>query len=144
MAGRSERSDFESYRDMDDQIRNAQLLLSYASESGINLPLETIESIVRMKHYRDGVQPPPDLVELESHFLQATEMLAKAVSPVTVASLRASYDKQDDTSLAGRFNTYILRTPKPVSLASLSVRHFRLWALSKRISLFTESAIFFA
>lgn len=114
---------------MTEQIRNAQLLLAYASEAGITLSPETIKGIVLMKHCCDGGQSATDPIELEIRFLQATEALAKAVSPVTVASLRASYDNQVDTSLLGQFRSYILRAPQPTSLASLAVRNFRFWAL---------------
>ncbi|MEW6519099.1 MAG: hypothetical protein AB1461_06760 [Thermodesulfobacteriota bacterium] len=118
-----------------EQLRNAELLLAYASETGITLPRETIENIIRLKHAADGGQPAADPVAMETSFLQATEALSKAVSPVTVASLRASYDKQDDTSLTGHLRSSILRSPRPVSLASLSVRRFRYWALSTLILL---------
>ena len=118
-----------------EQLRNAELLLAYASETGITLPRETIENIIRLKHASDRSQPAPDSVETETLFLQATEALAKAVSPVTVASLRASYDKQDDTSLTGHFRSKILRSPRRVSLATLSVRRFRFWALGTLILL---------
>lgn len=118
-----------------EQLRNAELLLTYASETGITLPRETIENIIRLKHSSDSGRPAPDPVEMETLFLQATEALAKAVSPVTVASLRASYDKQDDTSLTGHFRSKILRSPRLVSLATLSVRRFRFWALGTLILL---------
>ncbi|RJX27364.1 MAG: hypothetical protein C4531_13870 [Desulfurivibrio sp.] len=118
-----------------EQLRNAELLLAYASETGITLPRETIENIIRLKHFSDSGQPAPDPVAMETSFLQATEALAKAVSPVTVASLRASYDKQDDTSLTGHFRSKILRSPRLVSQAALSVRRFRFWALGTLILL---------
>lgn len=112
-----------------EQLRNAQLLLSYASDTGITLPREIIENIIRVKHSSDSGRPPADPVEMETSFLQATEALAKAVSPVTVASLRASYDKQDDTSLRAYFRARVLRSPMLVSRSTLSVRRFRRWAL---------------
>lgn len=121
--------------DMAESIRNARLLLSYASETGIVLPPEIIKSIVEITHCQESQISSAELVEMETRFLQATEALAKAVSPVTVASLRASYEKRDDTSLIGRFRRLIWRSSPKISLAALSVRRFRLWALCTLILL---------
>jgi len=121
--------------DMTEPIRNARLLLFYASDTGIILPPEIIKSIVEITHCHESEISAAELVEMETKFLQATEALAKAVSPVTVASLRAGYDKRDDTSLIGRFHGFIRRSSPKTSLAALSVRRFRLWALCTLILL---------
>ncbi|KAF0188692.1 MAG: hypothetical protein FD168_1492 [Desulfobulbaceae bacterium] len=121
--------------DMTEPIRNARLLLFYASDTGIILPPEIIKSIVEITHCHESEISAAELVEMETKFLQATEALAKAVSPVTVASLRAGYDKRDDTSLIGRFRGFIWRSSPKTSLAALSVRRFRLWALCTLILL---------
>lgn len=115
-------------RALTEPVRNAQLLLAYAAEAGIDLQPETIEAIVRMRHCCETGQLPEDLVAMEIQFVQATETLAKAVSPVTVISLRASYDKRPDLSLIGRFRALLWQSPPQVSLAILSVRRFRFWA----------------
>lgn len=115
-------------RSLTEPVRNAQLLLAYAAEAGIDLQPETIKAIVRMRHCCETGQIPADLVELETQFVQATKTLAKAVSPVTVISLRASYDKRPDLSLIGRFRALLWRSPPQVSLAILSVRRFRFLA----------------
>lgn len=115
-------------RSLTEPVRNAQLLLAYAAEAGIDLQPETIKAIVRMRHCCETGQFPADLVELETQFVQATKTLAKAVSPVTVISLRASYDKRPDLSLAGRLRGLLWRSPPQVSLAILSVRRFRFLA----------------
>ena len=120
--------DSSSLRALTEPVRNAQMLLSYAAEAGIDLLPETIEAIVRMRHCCENGQLPEDLATLETRFVQATETLAKAVSPVTVMSLRASYDKRPDLSLTGRFRTLLWQSPSQVSLAALSVRRFRFWA----------------
>ena len=115
-------------RGLAESIRNAQLLLSYASETGISLPPDIIKSIIEIKHCYTSAILPPDLVEMETRFLQATMVLAKAVSPVTVASLRACYETQDDISLVGRFRTLIWQSSSQISIAALSVRRFRFLA----------------
>jgi len=120
--------DSSSLRALTEPVRNAQMLLSYAAEAGIDLLPETIEAIVRMRHCCENGQLPEDLATLETRFVQATETLAKAVNPVTVMSLRASYDKRPDLSLTGRFRTLLWQSPSQVSLAALSVRRFRFWA----------------
>lgn len=120
--------DSPSLRALTEPVRNAQMLLSYAAEAGIDLLPETIEAIVRMRHCCENGQLPEELATLETRFVQATETLAKAVSPVTVMSLRASYDKRPDLSLTGRFRTLLWQSPSQVSLAVLSVRRFRFWA----------------
>lgn len=120
--------DSPSLRALTEPVRNAQMLLSYAAEAGIDLLPETIEAIVRMRHCCENGQLPEELATLETRFVQATETLAKAVSPVTVMSLRASYDKRPDLSLTGRFRTLLWQSPSQVSLAALSVRRFRFWA----------------
>lgn len=120
-------------RGLSELIGNAQLLLSYASNAGISLPTEVIEDIVRTKQFFEGThpstQPPINLLEMETRFLQATEALAKAVSPVTVSSLRASQTNQVDNSCWGRFKTIILRSPRQISPADLSVRRYRLLSM---------------
>jgi hypothetical protein len=115
--------------DMRENIRNAQLLLSYASEAGINVEPEVIRNVVEAKNACESDTPPADPVGLETKFWQATEKLAKSVSPVTVASLRASYDIQDDFSYLGLLRARILRSPRKISQAKLTVRHYRFWTL---------------
>jgi hypothetical protein len=115
-------------RALTEPVRNAQLLLAYAAEAGIDLQPETVKAIVRMRHCCETGKLPTDLLELEAQFVQATKTLAKAVNPVTVISLRASYDKRPDLSLIGRFRALLWRSPPQVSLAALSVRRFRFWA----------------
>jgi len=115
--------------DMRENIRNAQLLLSYASEAGITVEPEVIQSVVEAKNACESDTPPADPVGLETKFWQATERLAKSVSPVTVASLRASYDIQEDSSYLGLLRAWILKSPPKISQAKLTVRHYRLGAL---------------
>lgn len=117
------------FSDMRENIRNAQLLLSYASEAGITVEPEVIRSVVETKNACESDTPPTDPVGLETKFWQATEKLAKSVSPVTVASLRASYDIPEDSSCLGLLRARILRSPRKISQAKLTVRHYRLWTL---------------
>jgi hypothetical protein len=115
--------------DIRENIRNAQLLLSYASEAGITVEPEVIRSVVEFKNACESDTPPADPVGLETRFWQATEKLAKSVSPVTVASLRASYDIQDDSSYLGLLRAWILKSPQKISQAKLTVKHYRLGTL---------------
>lgn len=115
--------------DIRENIRNAQLLLSYASEAGITVEPEVIRSVVEAKNACDSDTPPADPVGLETRFWQAMEKLAKSVSPVTVSSLRASYDIQEDSSYSGLLRARILRSPRKISQAKLTVRHYRFGTL---------------
>lgn len=115
--------------DMREHIRNAQLLLSYASEAGINVEPEVIQSVVEAKNACESDTDRTDPVGIEVKFWQATEKLAKSVSPVTVASLRASYDIQEDSSYTGLLRALILRSPRNISQAKLTVRRYRLLTL---------------
>jgi hypothetical protein len=115
--------------DIRENIRNAQLLLSYASEAGITVEPEVIRSVVEFKNACESDTPPADPVGLETRFWQATEKLAKSVSPVTVASLRASYDIQDDSSYWGLLRARFFKSPERISQAKLTVRHYRFGTL---------------
>jgi hypothetical protein len=84
---------------------------------------------VEAKSACESDTPGADPVGLETKFWQATERLAKSVSPVTVASLRASYDIQEDSSYLGLLKARILRSPRKISEAKLTVGHYRLGAL---------------
>jgi hypothetical protein len=118
-----------SLSDIRENIRNAQLLLSYASEAGINVEPEVIRSVVEFKNACESDTPPVDPVGTETRFWQATEKLAKSVSPVTVASLRASYDIQEDSSIWGLLRARIFKSTQKISQAKLTVRSYRFGTL---------------
>ena len=69
------------FSDLKESIRNGQLLLGYASEVGIPVAPEVIQSIVEAKNACKDETLPKDPVNLEKKFWQAMEILAKSVSP---------------------------------------------------------------
>jgi hypothetical protein len=111
-------------------MKKAELLLSHASDVGIALEKDVIQSIVQAREYCENAQDRDDAMEIEIKFWQATEKLAQLVCPVTVASLRADQELYDDNSLGGLLRTYILRRPQKISKATISVKRFRRWALT--------------
>lgn len=117
------------FADLKESIRNGQLLLGYASEVGIPVAPEVIQSIVEAKNACKDETSPKDPVNLEKKFWQAMEILAKSVSPVTVKSLRASHDILDDTSISGFLKYRLMKVPRKISETNRAVRYFRRWSL---------------
>lgn len=118
------------FSDLKESIRNGQLLLGYASEVGISVAPEVIQSIVEAKNACKDDTPPIDPVSLEKKFWKAMEILAKSVAPVTVKSLRASRDILDDTSISGFLKYLLMKVPRKISETNKAVRYFRRWSLS--------------
>ncbi|MCP4108929.1 MAG: hypothetical protein GY749_25860 [Desulfobacteraceae bacterium] len=69
-----------------ENIREAQLLLTYAAQSGLTLDENIISVIVRSKHM---LTPDKWTSDIETEFWLAFNELAKLVHPVSVASLKA-------------------------------------------------------
>ncbi len=69
-----------------ENIREAQLLLAYAAQAGLELDENIVSAIVRSKHMLILNEWTP---EIEAEFWLAFNKLAKFVLPVSVASLKA-------------------------------------------------------
>jgi hypothetical protein len=84
---------FDDRADIADAIRGAQLLLSYATECGVDIDLDAVKTIVESKdQLRSGSWNPASEVGL----WVALNNVAKAVKPVSVASLEFMSDKGPD------------------------------------------------
>ncbi len=74
-------------------VEEAQLLLAYAVQNGLEVDHPVIESIVRAKHQLDIDNWS---IEMETEFWSAFNTIAKIVAPVSVASLNATHKIQND------------------------------------------------
>lgn len=77
-------------------IEEAQLLLAYAVQNGLEVDPPVIESIVRAKHQLDI---DSWTVEMETEFWAAFNTIAKIVAPVSVASLNATHKIESDETI---------------------------------------------
>ena len=87
-------STFNDPADIADAVRGAQLLLSYATERGLDLPPDVVKIIVESKHLlRKGAGwEAANEVDLWT----ALNSVAKAVKPVSVVSLKYMSDASPD------------------------------------------------
>ncbi len=99
-----------------DAIQDAQILLSFAAQSGLTLDPEVVKTIVETATLT-GKGTLTDAQE--AAFWTALNSLAKAISPVTISSLRATMDSHVSTK-AKVFGIEIGRT----SLARGAVRWY--------------------
>lgn len=74
-------------------VEEAQLLLAYAVQNGLEVETAVIESLVRAKHQLDIDNWS---VEMETEFWSAFNTIAKIVAPVSVASLNATHKIEND------------------------------------------------
>lgn len=108
-----------------DAIRDAQILLAYAAESGIDLNTDVIKTIVDTG---SKIQSGPLNESQESAFWVALNTLSKALCPVSVASLRATMDTNVPDK---RFLQMSFRDRSGRSLARIAVLRYT------RITFFT-------
>jgi len=94
-------------------VEEAQLLLAYAVQNGLEVEHPVIESIVRAKHQLDVDNWS---IEMETEFWSAFNTIAKIVAPVSVASLNATHRIQHDETvieprkgIAGFFSNLVNR-----------------------------------
>lgn len=74
--------------DIVEYIREAELLLAYAAQSGLELDQEIVSTIVASSHqFRAGNWS----AETETRFWWAFDAIARVVKPVTIASLKANH-----------------------------------------------------
>jgi hypothetical protein len=78
---------------LQESIRDAQILLAYASQSGISIDSSVIKPVVAAGS-QDANKSMTD--DSEAEFWTAFNALAKAVSPVSVGSLRSIMDSEGD------------------------------------------------
>src|SRR5882724_6532027 len=76
---------------LEDQLKNAERLLFYASEAGIDIAADVREEILGAVAAHGASQSPASAAA----FLAASTKLAAAVRPVTAASLRACENKDE-------------------------------------------------
>jgi hypothetical protein len=70
-------------------VREAELLLDYISRQGLKFDKKTVSAIVKAKHlFASGKWQPED----ETEFWEAFNTAARSVSPVSVASIKATTD----------------------------------------------------
>ncbi len=73
-------------------IQEAQLLLSYAAQKGLDLDPATVQTIVEAKHAQQMQTWSSDI---ETRFWLAFNAIARAVEPASVASLKATHPIPD-------------------------------------------------
>jgi hypothetical protein len=109
-----------------DAIRDAQIILCYASQRGVPLDEEVVKTIVETgSHFASGSMTDKQ----ETAFWVALNTLAILVSPVSVRSLRATNDAAR-TSRAGLSRYFAGKSP-----ARSAVRWYTFYALSTLILL---------
>jgi hypothetical protein len=108
-----------------DSIAEAELLLAFAAERGVPIPPGDIDAILAIVRGPNG-QPPA--AGTESAFWAAFARLAKAVSPATVQSLKA-------TNKNVGVRTFLVGPKKSLPLPQEAVRRYRLWALGAVVTL---------
>ncbi len=69
-------------------IQEAQLLLSYAAQKGLELPEDIVHTIVEAKHAQQSQHWNSDV---ETRFWLAFNAIARAVAPASVSSLKATH-----------------------------------------------------
>lgn len=106
-----------------DALRNAEMLLEYASKSGLDVEKDWVATIInarRAERYSDWT------AELEIRFWMVYKELSLLVQPVTVESLQASYDRSvQDYNF---FRKWFKMKSRPAR-SKRSVRNYLIWAL---------------
>ena len=85
-------------------IQEAQLLLAFSAQKGLEVDESIVAVIVKAKHMLDEKQWT---VEMETEFWMAFNALAKLVSPVSVESLRATRSMEQGIENSAEQNTFI-------------------------------------
>lgn len=120
-------------------VVEAELLLAYAADHGVGLPEDLVASLVAAKQLLADDLADPATYDRQAAFWNARDRLAKAVQPVTAASLRAS--AQTGPLAAYRSLLGVLsrsrRAAQPLSPAERSVLWFRFLAFVALLSLLT-------
>lgn len=113
-----------------DAVADAQLLLAHAAGRGIELGPELVRTVVSAKELLALDLADPATFERQSQFWEARKALARAVHPVTIASLKASMQSGPMVlyrSLLGALSRSA-RSGQPISPAERSVLWFRFLA----------------
>jgi hypothetical protein len=111
-------------------IQEAQLLLSYAVQRGLEVEPETVKTIVQSKNLLSAAAWTP---EAEAEFWLAYHALAKSVAPVTVTGLKGISEAFGES----RRVTLFSRRWRKVAAARLTVRRYKIVALIALVFLLT-------
>ncbi|HAI75599.1 MAG TPA: hypothetical protein DCM08_05075 [Microscillaceae bacterium] len=97
-------------------VANAELLLSYATEQGIDLDPKIIENVVKAKYTEQNQTWTP---EQETQFWETFHHLTRAVQPVTIESVLAATQEQ---IVSIYWFSKLFRLKSKLTLASRAVR----------------------
>lgn len=118
-----------TYSPLIEAVADSELLLAYAAVRGLPVGDEITKAIVESKNLLNSDPADSNTFQKQAEFWRAREALAKVVGNVTVLSLKATAQKEDDRSLWGNIKLKITGKREKVSAATIAVRRIRLWAL---------------
>jgi len=109
---------------LDEAVQSAQLLLSHASEKGMDVEKEIITTLVQSKHLHETGSWNP---ETETEFWLAFNAMTRAVKPVTIAGIRASMPMPVRPTFWHKI--FHIKAGLHTSLARKAVRKYTWWGL---------------
>lgn len=113
-------------------LENAELILSHATENGLEIKQETIKILVDSKQHEKQNSWTP---ESEMQFWMAYRNLSKLIKPVSVGSLRAAQEKPPHPKKADGWFSRVLRLKNKPSRAKRAVRRYTIFGLISMIAM---------
>ncbi|WPD20884.1 MAG: hypothetical protein SD837_11810 [Candidatus Electrothrix scaldis] len=106
-----------------EHVENAQLLLAYAAEEGLQVDQEIVKEIINARYY---LQKNDFDQEKEAQFWTAFNTLSQIIHPVCIESIRATRVRQ---KTFWRFKPLELLLPKNKSEAAQTVHVYQRWTM---------------